>query len=237
MLKIISVIILQLPLLCEAQDLVYKPSEIKSLHVRNSTGDVNVAPALDGLTKLTFNKTKWGQRCKLKTENNKGHVFISVDDENWVLDHECRIDIVVAVSKELPLRLSSGSGDIHVVGTRGDLDVKLGSGELMIKADIKSINALSGSGNVSILGSTEKATVKAGSGNVSLDLNEVAKSAQLSVQVGSGDVEILLPDNSLVASETATGGGYVRNDFKNNPDAALKINAKSGTGDILIRKK
>ncbi len=235
--KLILFLYFALSSYAETESLNFSTKEISELEIQNSTGDIRIAPNTKNQIEISLIKKKWGKRCSIKQEQTKGKLSFMVDDTSWILDHECRLDLVISAPDSLKMKLSSGTGNIRVVAHRGDIELKVGSGKIFVDGIYERLLAMSGSGDIEMNGSTKFLDLKAGSGDVSLNLKEQAQTGQLKVQVGSGDVHMILPPQLKILSETATGNGLVQNDFQNTLDSKLRIEAKSGSGDIQIRKR
>ncbi len=216
----------------------FEAKDIKSTLIHNSTGNIHVAPSESKMAYVIVNKIKWGPRCSAKVEVKGGQLHIETDDSAWILDHECRVDLVVSLPKQIPLQVRAGTGDIKILASRGDVDVKVGSGLISLKGEIASLKALSGSGDVKLEGLAQTADIKTGSGDIELDYQGAPKTGKLSVQTGTGDVEVYFPENSSIKSQISTGNGSVLNEFESsNASDLIQVSAASAAGNIQIRKK
>lgn len=216
----------------------FSAKEIKSTLIHNSTGNIHVAPSNGKTAYVIVNKIKWGSRCSAKASVDKGQLQVEIDDSAWILDHECRVDLVVSLPKGTPLQVRAGTGDIKILASRSDIDVKVGSGLISLKGEIASLKALSGSGDVKLEGMAQNAEIKTGSGDIELDYLTAPKTGKLMVQTGTGDVEVYFPENSAVKSQISTGNGSVLNEFaSSNTSEQVQIDAASEAGNIQIRKK
>jgi DUF4097 and DUF4098 domain-containing protein YvlB len=216
----------------------FKAGEIKSAVIHNSTGNVHIAPVTDQLAYVIVNKVKWGPRCHANVDLKEGELNVQMDDTAWILDHECRVDLIVSIPEKIPLQVRAGMGDVKVTGSREDIDVKVGSGLISLKGDIQNLKALSGSGDIKLEGLAQQADIKTGSGDIELDYRVAPSSGKLMVQTGTGDVQVYLPPGANVKSQITAGNGTVINEFTSAKDEALlQVDAASEAGDIQIRKK
>lgn len=216
----------------------FKAKDIKTCMIHNATGDVHVAPVATDKAHIVVNKVKWGPRCSALVENKNGELRVEMDDKAWILDHECRVDLVVSIPNGIPLSVRAGTGNVQVLATRGNVDVKVGSGLISLKGEIQTLNALSGSGDIRLEGSARSASIKTGSGDIELDYKEAPEKGKLSVRTGSGDVQLYLPAVAEVQSQISTGNGLVINEFTPaQKNERFAVDASSETGNIQIRKK
>lgn len=216
----------------------FKAEQIKSAQIHNSTGNVHIAPVTDKLAYVVVNKFKWGPRCKTNVDVVEGVLHVTMDDTSWILDHECRVDLVVSLPEKIPVQIRAGTGDVKVTASRGDIDVKVGSGLIALKGEIGTLKALSGTGDIRLAGQAQAAEIKTGSGNIELDFNSVPEKGKLELKTGTGDVQIYLPPAAEVHSQISTGNGTVINEFSvSEADTRLDVAAASESGDIQIRKK
>ncbi len=216
----------------------FKAGQIKSAVIHNSTGNVHVAPVADNMAYVVVNKIKWGPRCHANVDVKDGELNVQMDDTAWILDHECRVDLIISIPEKIPLQVRAGTGDVKLTGSRGDIDVKVGSGLISLKGDIASLKALSGSGDIKLLGNAQKADIKTGSGDIELDYQSSTSTGQLSVHTGTGDVEVYLPPATNVKSQITAGNGTVLNEFTaSKATESMTLDAASETGNIQIRKK
>lgn len=216
----------------------FKATAITKVQVHNSSGSVHLAPTTSGEAFVILTKMKWGTRCKARVELKGQTLEVEIDDSNWILDQECRADLILSVPPQAALQVQNGTGDIKIVATRNDIDVKVGSGLVSLEGEMKKLAAISGSGDIKLRGQADQASIKTGSGDIDLDLNAAPEKGQYSIHTGSGDMQVLLPAESQLHSQISTGNGTVVNEFASSDNGnSFKLNVASEAGDIQIRKK
>lgn len=214
----------------------YEADKHTSINIHNSFGNVSVAPSTTNEISIVANKRKWGKRCLLNIDSQNRQFHIEVSDKGWIMDNECRVDLIVSLPTTIDVQLRAGNGNVDIIGTRGEVDVKVGSGTVRVKSDLKRLSALTGNGDVIFGGKSEQTKITTGKGDIKFELLEKT-SARIVARSGNGDVMISLPEKSRVHAKTTVGNGLVRNTFKNeteNPDVDLEI--LTGQGDVRIRE-
>ncbi len=217
----------------------FKASDIKSLNIHNSMGRVDIAASLTDKAGVVIEKTRWGNRCVTKVELVGNELTVISDDQNWILDTECRADFILSVPEETKTTIRVGLGNVNVTGVKGTLDLKIGSGSAKIQGDFKEIKSLTGQGGIEFTGTGDNMFFKSADGNILISYNEPPKAASmLNVNLGRGNVEVNLPDQATVFTTSMTGNGLVQNEFdQEKREHDLKITAYSRAGDIKILKK
>src|SRR5688572_365230 len=109
----------------ETETFEFKPEQVISLNVHNSMGRVDIAAAMTDKVGIVAEKTRWGKRCLLKVNLDAGVLNVISDDQNWILDTECRVDFILSVPEKVKTLVRVGLGDVNVVGLKGDVDVKI----------------------------------------------------------------------------------------------------------------
>ena len=116
--------------------------------------------------------------------------------------------------------ISTASGDTTVGRLAGDVKFRAASGSLSVKHLDGSVNAQTASGDVT--------GADAGNGGVS-------------VQTGSGDTEVGIPDGTAAQLDLRTHSGMVRNtlqptDGPAEGDETLRVSVRTGSGDIIVQR-
>lgn len=221
----------------EISTLKFPSAKYQELKIHNSFGDVQIAPSSRSEIVIAADKKKWGARCKMNVQSDSPQLQVEISDQTWVMDNECRVDLIVSVPSALPIHLRAGNGNVSVKGTKGDLDVKVGTGKIDIQSELKSLSALAASGDISFRGRAENSKLTTGFGNIELNVNEKI-SGRIVAQSAKGDVVIALPTGSKVYAQTQVGNGQVQNAFSNDKASAeVDVQASTGDGQILIREQ
>jgi len=172
-----------------------------------------------------------------------GRRFISIDRGG-----------AVTVDIELPsrsrLQVSSASAKINAEGVVGDCRFSTASGDAFVGSVAGNIRADSASGDITVEHLTGTATISSASGDATVgelvgDVRFRAASGSLSVtaavngtvsvQTGSGDVEVGVPEGMAARLDLRTGSGEVRNslqpsDGPADDDKTLTVHVRTGSG-------
>jgi hypothetical protein len=155
-----------------------------------------------------------------KIEGPTNHLAYLLEEGQLTVFDECNedpcsVDMRVLLPESVPLRVRTGSGDVHVERTLGALLLRTGSGDIVGSGVFGAeLDAETGSGDVilDVPGDVGWIRVKTGSGDVDLDV--VSGAYQLHVSTGSGDREVRGIDDVS--------------------DAPRSIDVRTGSGDVVI---
>jgi len=221
-----------------ANDLREFPApQVKGVEVRNSSGKIEIVATQKGQAVVEANRQKWSPKCQLDIQHNKaeGLLKVEVEDQSWVMDNDCEVNLKISIPTKVSQKIFSGSGDVMVNGTNGALEVKSGSGDVTIDAIISQLNVVSGSGKMEIkTHATNSATLRSGSGNIRLTYTQ-APTGELNISSGSGDVDVYLPKGSSILTELISASGKTQSEIPNSRGGKLKISGTAGSGDLQIR--
>lgn len=146
--------------------------------------------------------------------------------------------------------LDTGSGDVTITGLRnGDLNIDTGSGSVTgSRLETHQIKIDTGSGDIHLEGiAASNLELETGSGSVRAELTAAVET--ISVETGSGDVTIRLPDGTGATLDLDTGSGDFTVDLpvqllKKSEgslsgrigDGRGRIHIETGSGDIALQQ-
>ncbi len=126
--------------------------------ITNSSGSINVRVCAGN------EATVFGDRSMMRDMN-----IDTSDKRNNKFSMDAGHDLEVCVPRRAQLRAQSGSGNVHVEGVEGTVDIESGSGSLQVTGRPRSIHAMGFSGDVTIRGgATDVTRAESVSGNVSV---------------------------------------------------------------------
>jgi DUF4097 and DUF4098 domain-containing protein YvlB len=166
----------------------------------------------------------------------------------------------VIIDIELParsrLQVSSASADVRADGAFGDCRFATASGDATLDTVTGNIKADSASGDFSVSELTGDIKFRAASGSLTVrqlhgtanaqtasgdTTVAVAASGAVSVQSGSGDVEVGIPEGTAARLDVRTHSGEVRNTLEpaagpTDGDETLTLHVRTGSGDIRVQR-
>ncbi|MDN5765753.1 MAG: DUF4097 domain-containing protein [Humibacillus sp.] len=188
---------------------------VTSIRVNGVAGDVEVsggAPA--GTVDLTRRLPRGSDPSPSAGETWEGSTLvIDANPGCGPLVFGCSVDYTLRVPNGTAVTVDDGSGDLKLGGSLGVVDVKTGSGDIKAK-DLAS------------------ATLAARSGCGDIDLGLAQAPNQLTLDTGSGDVDIEVPAADTYAVGVQTGSGDERVTVKEDANSPRKVQIKTGSGDV-----
>ena len=134
----------------------------------------------------------------------------------------------VSVGEMVRGQLSSASGDIQVDRAGGTLAVTTASGEIVVGEAADSLTVSCVSGDVRVAGVKRSLVLRTTSGKVS-----ARASGRLSIEAGSGDVDVTL-EPPLAKAEVTTVSGDMRVRLAAGLGCALDLSTSSGSIDMAV---
>jgi DUF4097 and DUF4098 domain-containing protein YvlB len=133
------------------------------------------------------------------------------------------------------VNLHNGSGEVNISGVEGSLVAKTGSGNVSVNGVIQRADLIIGSGDLSIEGLKGDCSIKMGSGNGTVRYSSLPSSGSLRVNVGSGDLKVLIPKRAKVMSKIQIGSGLLKNELDNQESGTFLIEGAIGSGEIHLK--
>jgi DUF4097 and DUF4098 domain-containing protein YvlB len=178
------------------------------------------------------------QRPPLRQEGNS----IRIDYANT---RDISVDYEITVPAETTVRTHSGSGDLMIEGTHGNLDLQTGSGDIKLSRVSGELHIETGSGNLrarEISGS-----VRGGAGSGDIEVEEIG-AGDVDLRTGSGNItahgvhgafhaeagsgDITAEGTQTGTWEMRTGSGNVHVRLPSDAAFDANISTSSGTLDV-----
>ena len=166
----------------------------------------------------------------LLPESYRGNVTVETGSGNIGADTDLILDSFYASSGSGNIRclnveageikVSAGSGNISIERAEGSRDISTGSGNIHILGGAGDTFVSAGSGNISLEGVEGRMDGSAGSGNIRAVFGNVTD--DISLTTTSGDIRLEIPGQSSFSYEGNSTSGSIRTDF----DGALEWNKK-----------
>ncbi|MGA5465070.1 DUF4097 family beta strand repeat-containing protein [Mycobacterium sp. NPDC050041] len=136
------------------------------------------------------------------------------------------------------LKADTASGDVAVRSVAGPVSISTASGDAVVELLHGELNFQAASGGLTVGELHGNARAQTASGPTTVT---TAVTGSLRARTGSGDVEIGLPHGTAARLDVSTASGTVRNtlqpsDGPSDGDRTLEVHARTGSGDILVRR-
>lgn len=213
---------------------------VARVEVVNTSGKVELHGIGSGRTEVIADKVKFGDQCRMTIENRESTLFVKVERSQAVVfgsNDACEVNFKLAVPKAAALNLVSGSGDLDIRQTTGNLDFTVGSGSVRVDGNVQNLDGKAGSGDVSIKGLTSGGRLKTGSGRIHLTYAIAPSFGELNIKSGSGNAEIAIPKDAKIKTSFMAGGGHLTNELGDTPDSHFHISMMAGSGNLHIIKQ
>ncbi|MGA2389914.1 MAG: DUF4097 family beta strand repeat-containing protein [Candidatus Sulfotelmatobacter sp.] len=164
---------------------------------------------------------------------------------DYVSAHDISVDYEIVVPAETTVRAHSGSGDVTIAGTHGNLDVQSGSGDLKLSQIAGEIRLQTGSGNVRAHEIAGPVRGEAGSGDIEVtetgpgDIDLHTGSGNITVHGMNGGLHAEAGSGDITAEGTQSSGWEIRTGSGNvhvrlPQDAAFDANLSTSSGSMDI---
>jgi DUF4097 and DUF4098 domain-containing protein YvlB len=144
---------------------------------------------------------------------------------DYVNAREISVDYEITVPEDSTVRSHSGSGNLTIEGTRGNVDLQTGSGDVKLSRVTGEIHLQTGSGDVKAHGVSGPVRGGAGSGDIEV---EETGAGDIDLHTGSGNVTVRGMRGALHAE---AGSGNIT--AEGNQTGAWELH--SGSGNVQIR--
>jgi hypothetical protein len=189
---------------------------VTALDVETGTGDVTVDVAPAGTPVRVTATRRWAfAEPTVTTAVDGGTLRLrSTCDPASVLGG-CSVDWTVSVPADAAVRVTTGTGDVRVGGTRGGASVSTGTGDVDLSA-------------------LEAATVGVETGTGDVRLRFIAVPDQVRVTTGTGDVEVRVPGTTTYRVGGDSGPGSRTTQVPQDPASTHVVTVDTGVGDVLV---
>lgn len=211
----------------------FDAASVQSFEISNTSGDVKIRKTEGVKMRVIAHKKKFEKGCVLEMKKAGAKVVVEVEQP---FRSTCDVDFEVFVPESADLELKTGSGDIDVNGTRGNIVFRVGSGNVKVEAIAKKIDGRSGAGALEAKGELGNVHLLTGSGNARLVYTKAPAGGEIDIKSGSGDAEVVLPKETKILTDSMIGAGKFYNELGDDKDAQFRISFKAGAGSMKILK-
>jgi hypothetical protein len=201
--------------------------------VEGDSGDVVLRSGPAGRVTVAETRHFWLRKPKLHFTLRDGVVTAKVDCGSF--GPGCSDDLRLTVPPEVArTSVSADSGDVHVSGMRGAVDLSADSGDVEAEDLAGDVHLNSDSGDITAHG-LRAGSVDANADSGDIDLALVTTPRALSASADSGDVDLDVPAGRYRVDAGADSGdvdvtGVLRDDAAPNA-----IDAQADSGDVTVR--
>lgn len=223
------------------------------LEVLTHSGDVTVRSGSSGSVLIRgkiFVSDRWLRGNRQGDVNDiQQHPPIRQDANSIHIDYlnvrDISVDYEITVPAETAVRTHSGSGDLIIEGTRGNVDLQTGSGDVKLRSLTGEIRLQTGSGNVRA--HEVSGPMKGGAGSGDIEIEETG-SGDIDLHTGSGNINVRGIQGGFHAEagsgditaegtqsgnwEIRTGSGNVHVRLPANSAFDADISSSSGTVEV-----
>ena len=235
----------------EVSHATYRPTGDR-LALSTTSGDVHLVGD-NGETVRVTTTLKYGL-WKPTVQTSSGPDGLQLDSHCRTIAGFCSVDYQIALPRSLTVQLHTDSGDVHLAGITGRVDLSSSSGDVILtdlsgaavsgstsSGDIRITNVTSSqltvrtrSGDIHGSGLTNRQIdAKTGSGDIRMTVTTAPD--LVTARTGSGNINLTVPqadDGYRVTTTTGSGDTHIRVIRNDTSDRALDLH--TGSGDIQV---
>lgn len=148
----------------------------------------------------------------------------------------CYAELSLAIPTAATLEVDLGTGDVAVADLSGAVDLDVGTGDLSLDRLAGALGLHTGTGSIEGHGLlAADAWVDVGTGDVSLTWDGAASLAAVTIDVGTGSVDLRVPEGAYDLRLSAGVGDVSVAELQDREDASGRIDVDVGTGDVDVR--
>ena len=223
----------------EIKNWEYKSSEVKIIEVAMETGPIEVIAEGD-LVKVERIGEYDAEKCEISVEMKNRKLKLSIKSpKKWIKlfgKSECKAGFKISAPKDKKLILKSIGGSINVKdfsnggkinSVAGTIDIENIGGKLKIRSEAGYIRGFVLSKNVDI---------KTKGAIIDLKWNKSPKKGKISIITEVGNAKLAFPKETKMGIHYKSGSGSFNSEFGSDLKAGFKIDCKSGSGSLNIKK-
>ncbi|MCX5790485.1 MAG: DUF4097 family beta strand repeat-containing protein [Elusimicrobia bacterium] len=225
---------------------------LKAIELRVSNGIIAIARADTDRVQVTVTPKRFPKICALTIDVKNGRLLVHAREGRKTYYgvslgvDSCTADVTVTTPQHLSLDIATAAGAVAAEGMtgavlfhsrRGSLRLKRCDGPLDAQLRPGPLEAKAGPGSIEADGLRDEARVRSGSGKVALSFLELPASGAIHVETGKGDVSLTFPADARAHYLLRSKSGHIQNAFADDPAGALRVEAKTGSGNITVEKQ
>ena len=148
------------------------------------------------------------------------------------IDDPCKVSYRLDVPRTTTVRLSSGTGDVHVENLEGSGDLSTGTGDLHVTGMRGPLRLRADTGDLHVEGPASDIAVQTETGDISVVATHPQK---IRAQADTGDIALVVPDVTYaVDAQSETSDEIV--DVRVDARSPRSLQAHSETGDVVVTR-
>ncbi|MGW5241268.1 DUF4097 family beta strand repeat-containing protein [Monashia sp. NPDC004114] len=207
---------------------------ISNITFEGSSGDVEIrADSASGKVEVSRHLS-WGPGSTQPTpdESVTGSTLTIASNCSAFMSW-CSIDYIVHVPTGTTVNLNSGSGDVVLAGDLGSITAETGSGDISVEGSgTGPVSLKAGSGDIAA-SDLVSGQVLGRTGSGSMDLDFAQTPTDVTLDAGSGDVSVLVPQG-IYAVTGDSGSGDREVGVSLSSTSTNKIEIRTGSGDVNV---
>ena len=193
--------------------------QIQQLEVDNAVGDLHLEIGGERIEVQLVPIER--ENCDLTVGEEGARAVVRIKDRTRGADPGCRINVAVQLPAGARAEIEVGAGDAHVVQVNGQVQLAVGAGDVRFEGgggfslDVGAGSVTGtmagasrirvGAGDVHLEALTAPIDAEVGTGGIYLGY-DAAPEGEISAHTGIGNVEVDLPDGTVVAPTGQHGG-------------------------------
>ncbi|MEV6950384.1 hypothetical protein [Streptomyces sp. NPDC051183] len=183
---------------------------VTALEIEAGAANVTVTPRADQEVGYRA-EVSWSLRTPTIEESWHGDTLRLTPhcpaEDSWVTSGlGCSVRLGVSVPVGIPVKVTAGSGSVHISGLGGSVDAEVDSGRISLTGLRGPLRAHVGSGTLQATALTSpEADLRVGSGHAAADF--VAPPDRVTAEVGEGRLALTVPEATRFRVATRTGWG------------------------------
>ena len=204
------------------------------LQISNSSGDVYVTGSSESTLEVTVKKSAKNHDDLNALSANVASAPVGISITTDYPNHcsSCDVSYEIRVPRGVKVVVDDDSGDVHIKGTDGLIDVSESSGDVRLEDDTGAMNVSDSSGDVRLIDVTGSARVKSSSGEIKAS----GLTKNVDFYAASGDVTAKFSSfNGVDTVRMRTSSGSITLDVPRSFDARITATTDSGSLDSNLK--
>jgi hypothetical protein len=186
----------------------FNVGEVPTLDVENFAGSVTVQVGENAVihvvaTKRARSQTSLQDVVVDMTQQGDG-VVVRATNSNPL--NNASVELVITVPAATSAGVSTGAGEVDVIGLGGDIKIDTGAGSITLASLTGKIDASSGAGSIDVSDASGAATISTGAGSITY---QGAPAGDCRFDSGTGSIRLTLPANLSAQVDLQTGMGSI----------------------------